>query len=144
MGSSEKALVGLGNLTAVDALNLHVTMALTFTKPQLNLSRHLRSVPRGYRPFEAIIDFFLNGLSLEQTVESLARPVEKAYEWEDSRGIESVLLRSTWQAFNSIVEQVPHEDSTNHTKLAQLLVHLRSRGMPDVGDARQTSYDGKI
>lgn len=71
-------------------------------------------------------------------------PVEKAYEWVDSRGIQSVLLRSTWQAFNSIVEQVPHEDSTNHTKLAQLLVHLRSRGTPDDGDARRTSYDGQI
>lgn len=52
-------------------------MALTFIKSHLYSSRHLRSVPRGYRPFEAIIDFLLNGLSLEQTVESLARPRRK-------------------------------------------------------------------
>lgn len=81
------------------------------------------------RPFNAIRSYLEDQATLAETVNRLAGPIDSYYE----REFDDLLYPSlyfTWQTFNSIMGQIPHENAAWHTKLAEILIGLLQRPSP--------------
>lgn len=81
------------------------------------------------RPFNAIRSYLEDEATLAETVDRLANPIDSYYERElDDLVYQS--LYSTWETFNSVMVQIPRENSAWHTKLAEILIALSQRPSP--------------
>lgn len=79
-------------------------------------------------PFNAINTYLLDRITLLETVQKLAAPIDELY--DDGCEIQaSMSLRGTWAVFNAIIPQIPY-DHQAHVKLAQLIVGLKNRPSP--------------
>ncbi len=117
-------------------------MALSLHVPRYPYRLGPRPFPRDFNPFNSIRSFLSDELSLEQTVDQLTAPIERSYD-HDGNSTSRILLQSTWQAFNTVVEQIPHH-RPEHARLSTLLVAIKSRESPYDGDARVISHAGML
>ena len=81
------------------------------------------------RPFNAIYSYLEDQATLAETVDRLAHPIDSYYEREFDDLVEQSLY-FTWETFNGIVVQIPHENSAWHTKLADIFIGLSQRPPP--------------
>lgn len=81
------------------------------------------------RPFNAIRSYLEDQATLAETVDRLADQIDSYYDREFDDLVDQCLY-FTWETFNKIMIQIPHENSAWHTKLAEILIALSERPSP--------------
>jgi hypothetical protein len=115
--------------------------------PQLELPRIRPGLPElrapADRPFNAIRSYLKDQSTLAETIDRLASPIDSYYDREFDDLVERS-LHFTWQTFNAIMVQMPHDNTAWHTRLAEILIGLSERPSPSDEVRMVTEPPGSI